>query len=185
MRYARSKAFLAGRTALQRELDELVSRAKDIPELPPLQGVELDTQDLDAAATRAGEKYRIAAVAGGVAGALAAILPDIRRIVATENSIAFNAGHAALVPPKFAAKPSRKALEQAAAGDLKQPAIAPPEQASFVVLTWNATFDNTCPVCANMHGTLADAEGRFPGGLWPGSVHPNCRCYTSTTLVQR
>lgn len=46
-----------------------------------------------------------------------------------------------------------------------------------IVEIWDATFDNTCPVCASLHGTKADERG-FPGGHRPGSVHPRCQCST-------
>jgi len=49
---------------------------------------------------------------------------------------------------------------------------------------WDAALDKrTCSVCRDLHGSVT-VNGAFRDGLWPGSVHPRCRCiaWPKTTI---
>lgn len=46
----------------------------------------------------------------------------------------------------------------------------------LIVKRWDATFDNTCTTCEEMHGRLVPLWMSFKGGLIPGHVHWHCRC---------
>lgn len=41
---------------------------------------------------------------------------------------------------------------------------------------WNAEGDS-CPVCADLDGTVVAVNDSFPGGGEPGSAHAGCRCW--------
>lgn len=223
VRIAHQRAFTAGRIALQRQLDELVTKSPVLFEVPPIRQADISTMWLDISASKAAEKFAASK------GSLEAITPDIRRIVATENSRAFNAGVRLLpastdkmpepekvkailrrfstledpyIVPKRHGPGERGPLNvfarQQVGGDLTQARFTIPGPPGFdptkdmptkfdgmLSQIWNATFDNTCPICAAMHGAFSNKTGAFPGGLTPGLVHPNCRCFSSIIVVTR
>ena len=75
---------------------------------------------------------------------------SVERTASTENSNAFNG-----------------ALREVSGANLN---------ARLVEWEWDAALDRrTCSVCRDMHGVVTEG-GSFRGGLWPGSVHPRCRC---------
>lgn len=42
---------------------------------------------------------------------------------------------------------------------------------------WDASLDmRVCVVCRDLHGSVAEVEGEFPGGYRHPPAHPNCRC---------
>lgn len=53
----------------------------------------------------------------------------------------------------------------------------------LVEFEWDASHDSrTCSVCSSMNGEVTEG-GVFRNGLWPGSVHPRCRCFAFPTTI--
>ena len=130
--------------------------------------VELDISTIDAAAYTDEDSTRSSLIAASLVGAIglaalillkrgksdplkyAIALEDyrLRRVAATETFNAYSRGHYEIDVPEGWAR------------------------------RWDATLDiRICRICRQMHGETVPVDESFSGGLVPGDVHPNCRCF--------
>ena len=80
----------------------------------------------------------------------------LRRLAATENSVAFN-----------------EARQSEVEASVKRAGVDP----KTVTRIWHAELD-ACEKCNVLNGDEAALNGSFPSGEEPGAVHANCRCTT-------
>lgn len=125
-----------------------------------------DLRDLDRRYAERAVKGYLKALDGAEEKRAAGDAVNVPRVIAGKLDLIA----ATEVPAAFSEE--RERIERRVIQD--DPALIP-----VLVKVWNATLDNTCPVCRGLHRTARPWGVDFAGGQKPGRVHNRCACFTS------